>query len=445
VTIIEDVTVAKRSALRAEFLARAGQVLASSLEYQETLRNVAGLAVPQIADWCAVDLVDDDGDRVPVAVAHSDPNKLEMSRRLREFTPDSLDPEQGLGRVLSTGESIRYPLITDDMLVEAAVDDEHLELLRAVGMRSALIVPMKWRERTIGALTLVNAESGRAFDDDDEGFAEQIAERAAVAVENARLYTEHSSVARTLQRSLLPEALPEIPGWEVAVLYRPAGQGSRVGGDFYDFWEVAGGWVMIIGDVAGKGVGAAAVTSLVRHTAWAASEYEPHPVQILTRVDAALKRRPSLSVCTALCMRFSMGSGVIAAGGHPLPLLIDGEGVREVGHHGSLLGAFDDVKWREVPISMQPGETLVAITDGVTDAVGKKGERFGNARLIEILAEARNETPLVIRQRLVQALESFQVGAQADDTAVVVMRYTGERSDTQQGRSTAVLGARGAE
>jgi sigma-B regulation protein RsbU (phosphoserine phosphatase) len=144
-------------------------------------------------------------------------------------------------------------------------------------------------------------------------------------------------------------------------------------------------------------------------------------------------------------MRFSMGSGVIAAGGHPLPLLIDGEGVREVGHHGSLLGAFDDVKWREVPISMQPGETLVAITDGVTDAVGKKGERFGNARLIEILAEARNETPLVIRQRLVQALESFQVGAQADDTAVVVMRYTGERSDTQQGRSTAVLGARGAE
>ena len=442
VTIIEDVTAAKRSALRSEFLARAGQVLASSLEYQETLRNVAGLAVPQIADWCAVDLFDDDGDRVPVAVAHSDPSKLEMSRRLREYEPERLDPEQGLGLVLRTGEPVLYPQIGDDMLVAAAQDDEHLRLLRAVGLRSALVVPMKWRERTIGALTLVSAESGRAFDDDDKGFAEQLAERAAVAVENARLYTERSAVARTLQRSLLPEALPQIPGWEVAVLYRPAGQGNRVGGDFYDFWEVGGGWVMMIGDVAGKGVGAAAVTSLVRHTAWAASEYEPDPVQILTRVDAALKRRPSLSVCTALCLRFSMGRGVIAAGGHPLPLLLDADGVREVGHHGSLLGAFADVKWHEAPISVEPGETLVAITDGVTDTVGESGERFGNLRLSETLAEVRDESPMVIRQHLVQALESFQVGAQADDTAVVVMRYTGQESETRQERSTAVLGAR---
>jgi PAS domain S-box-containing protein len=451
VTIIEDVTAAKRSALRAEFLARAGQVLASSLEYQETLRNVAGLAVPQIADWCAVDLFDDDGDRVPVAVAHTDPSKVEMSRRLREFDTERLDPEQGLGRVLRTGEPLLYPLITDDMLVAAALDDEHLRLLRAVGLRSVLIVPMKWRERTIGALTLVSAESGRAFDGDDQSFAGQIAERAAVAVENARLYTERSAVARTLQRSLLPEALPDIPGWEIAVLYRPAGQGNRVGGDFYDFWEVDDGWVMMIGDVAGKGVGAAAVTSLVRHTAWAASEYEPRPVEILTRVDAALKRRPTLSVCTALCMHFSLGSGVIAAGGHPLPLLLDGDGVREVGHHGSLLGAFDDVKWRETPVTIQPGETLVAITDGVTDTVGENGERFGNARLSKILGDSRNESPLVIRQRLVHALESFQVGAQADDTAVVVMRYTGQRIDTQQGdetaaaqlgRSAAVLGSR---
>jgi serine phosphatase RsbU (regulator of sigma subunit) len=199
----------------------------------------------------------------------------------------------------------------------------------------------------------------------------------------------------------------------------------------------------MIGDVAGKGVAAAAVTSLVRHTAWAASEFETRPVQILARVDAALKRRPPLSVCTALCMRFAMGSGVIAAGGHPLPLLLDGEGVREVGHHGSLLGAFDEARWQEAPVVIQPGETLVAITDGVTDTVGADGERFGNARLHRVLAEVRQETPMAIRRHLVQALESFQVGAQADDTAVVVMGYTGQDSDVGQRPSTAVVGARG--
>ena len=114
-----------------------------------------------------------------------------------------------------------------------------------------------------------------------------------------------SAVARTLQSSLLPEALPDVPGWEIAALYRPAGHESQVGGDFYDFWQVAGDWLMLIGDVTGKGVGAATVTSLVRHTAWAASDFDPRPAAVLAHVDAALKRRPSLSVCSALCLRIS--------------------------------------------------------------------------------------------------------------------------------------------
>src|SRR5947209_4559159 len=295
VTIIEDVTAAKRSSLQMEFLARASQVLASSLDYQETLRNVAGLAVPQIADWCGVDLFDQEGAREPVAVAHVDPSKLEMAERLRAFDPDELDPDQGLGLVRRTGEPVLYNDIPDELLMEAAVDEEHLELLRAVGMRAVLIIPMVARSRTIGALTLVSAESSRTFDQSDIEFAGQIAERAALAVENARLYSERSEVARTLQSSLLPEALPELPGWEIAALYRPAGQQRQVGGDFYDFWEVDGDWLMMIGDVTGKGVGAATVTSLVRHTAWAASDFDRRPAAILERVDAALKRRPSLS------------------------------------------------------------------------------------------------------------------------------------------------------
>jgi PAS domain S-box-containing protein len=424
VTIIEDMTAVKRSALRMEFLAQASKVLASSLDYEETLRNVAGLAVPQIADWCAVDLFDEEGAREPVAVAHIDPAKLEMAERLRAYEPQELDPEQGLGRVRSTGEPLFYPQIPDELIVDAAVDAEHLRLLRAVGLRSALVVPMNVRGRTIGALTMVNAESGRTFEQDDQEFAAQIAERAALAVESSRLYTERSEVALTLQRSLLPEALPDIPGWEIAALYRPAGHGSEVGGDFYDFWQVDGSWLMMIGDVTGKGVAAAAVTSLVRHTAWAASDVDPRPAGILERVDGALRRRPSLSVCTALCLRLSGERGTIALGGHPLPLHIGSEGVREVGSPGTLLGAFATARRPETEFAMHPGETFVAFTDGVTDTLGADGERFGLERLQAALVGTQDETPTEIRTRLTAALEDFQVGAQVDDTAIVVMRYT---------------------
>jgi serine phosphatase RsbU (regulator of sigma subunit) len=234
-------------------------------------------------------------------------------------------------------------------------------------------------------------------------------------------------VARTLQSSLLPEALPDIPGWEVATLYRPAGQGTEVGGDFYDFWQVDGDWHMMIGDVTGKGVGAAALTSLVRHSARAASDFDSRPAGILDRVDAALKRGPSVSICTALCLRFSEGRGTIAAGGHPLPLCLSAQGVRQVGRPGTLLGAFDQVHWPEATFAVQRGETLVAFTDGVTDTVGANAERFGLGRLQAILDEVGDERPTVIRQRLVATLEEFQVGEQADDTAAVFMRFTGTR------------------
>ena len=425
VTIIEDITADRRSALRMEFLVRAGEILASSLDYEQTLRNVAGLAVPHIADWCGVDLFGEGGRREPVAVAHADPAKLEMAALLRAYEPETLDPDQGLGLVRRSGEPAVYNEIPDHLLVQVAVDSEHLRLLREVGMRAVLIVPLVARGATIGALTLVNAESGRTFDARDVEFAQQIAARAALAVENARLYRGRVEVARTLQNSLLPEALPQLPGWEVAALYRPAGGESDVGGDFYDLWQVGEEWMIMVGDGTGKGVAAAAVTSLVRHTAWAASDYDRRPAEVLGRVDAALKRRPSLPVCTALVMRVREGAGVIACGGHPPPLHLSEDGVGELGSYGTLLGAFANVAWPETSFQMRPGETLVAITDGVTDAVGAGDERFGAERLRALLAGSRDEAPHVIRERMLAALEAFQEGPQADDTAIVIMRYNG--------------------
>jgi len=424
VTIIEDVTEVKRATLRMEYLARVGPILASSLDSQQTLRNVASLAVPLIADWCAVDLFED-GRRVPVAVAHTDPEKVSLADRLRRFDPEHLDPERGIGRVMSTGSPVLYPEISDEMLVAGAVNQEHLSLLREVGFRSLLIVPMAARGRTIGALTMVTAESGRVLSGGDLEFAQQIAERAALAVDNSRLFTQRAEVARTLQESLLPAELPQIPGWQIAAFYRPAGRGNEVGGDFYDFWEVGGDWMMMIGDVTGKGIDAAAITALARHTARASADFDSRPAQILERVDAALKKGATPAACTALCLRLTGSRATIAIGGHPPPLHLGPAGVREVGRSGSLLGPFARVQLHEIVFTIAPGETFVAITDGVTDTVGAGGERFGEERLGDLLHEAREEPPMMIRERVAAALDEFQDGEQADDRALVVMRYTG--------------------
>jgi PAS domain S-box-containing protein len=423
-TIIEDVTAVKASELRSRFLSEASRLLGSSLDYPQTLRNVAWAAVPQIADWCVVDLVDLDGQREQVVAAHRDPDKIALAERLRRFQPKQVDPDQGIGKAVRTGEPQVYSEITDEMLAPIAIDDEHLRLLRDVGLRSVLIVPLHAASRTLGTMTLVNAESGRRFDEDDVRFAEQLADRAAVAVENARLYQAQSRTAATLQRSLLPDSVPRIPGWEVAALYRPAGADPEleVGGDFYDFLETPDGWLVIIGDVTGKGVEAAALTSLLRHGARFISQTGTRPAGILRRLDMALKQRSTLSLCTTLCARLTAQELVFCSAGHPMPLLVGTDGtVTEVGAPGRLLGLTDIYDWHDQTMPIRPGETVVLYTDGVTDTRGRK-QRFGDARLRELLGRGGALSPTELLASLDAALASFQVGAQADDTAVIAMR-----------------------
>ncbi|MGA9860194.1 MAG: SpoIIE family protein phosphatase [Solirubrobacteraceae bacterium] len=425
IMIIEDVTERRRGELEATFLSRASEVLASSLDYEQTLRNVAELAVPAIVDWCAVDLVGEDGDRRSVAVAHVDPGRLALAERLRAYEPERLDPDRGLGHVIATGEPLLYREITDEMLALGAVDDEHLALLRSIGMCSAMTVPVGLGDRIFGAMTLVSAESGRSLDEFDLRLAQQVAARAAVAIENARLYSERSHVAHTLQQSLAPEDLPRIPGYELATLYAPAIEGAEVGGDFYDAWETEDGWILAIGDVTGKGAKAAAMTALVRHTLRAVSDYELSPARLLAQVDRALKRQRSLSICTALCLRLDGARITMAVGGHPLPLYVDQDGVRAIGTTGPLLGAFTDAGWAEESFDIGLGASLVTYTDGVTDALGVDGSRYGSDRLRATLARAPQLQAAELVTQLNAALDAFQSGAHADDTAVLVVHRSG--------------------
>jgi PAS domain S-box-containing protein len=422
IMIIEDVTEQKRAERQNAFLAQASAVLASSLDYEQTLRNVAELAVPDFVDWCAVDLVDEDGDRRRVAVAHRDPDMLRLAEQLGQYEPTRPDPGQGLGRVLDTGEPLLYPRITDDTLVAAAVDERHLELLRAVGMRSAAVIAMRIGTRSVGALTLVNAESARTLDQFDLELAEQVAARAAVAIENARLYSERSLIAHTLQQSLLPEQLPHLPGYELASVYIPAFENTEVGGDFYDVWRVDRGWMIIIGDVTGKGVQAAALTSLVRHTMRTASEFQSSPANLLAHVDRTLHGQPSRSVCTALCIRLEHHRATIAVGGHPLPVALSPDGMTELGEYGPLLGGFPNATWRDTVFDIEAGSIIFMYTDGVTDAVGEDGTRYGTKRLREMLLSCREQSASDVVTSLTTHLEAFQSGSHADDTAAIVLR-----------------------
>jgi PAS domain S-box-containing protein len=425
VNVIEDITDVKRAEQTQRLLAEAGEVLSSSLDYGETLQRVAELAVPELADWCVVSLPDGRGRIATVAVAHADPGKVAMARELSERYPARADAPSGAPRVIREGRALIENEITPEMLAAAARDPEHLELLRGVGMRSAMILPMTIGARTIGALSLVNAESGRAVTPAAERLAQELARRAATAVDTARLYTERTHIATTLERGLRPPDLPELPGWSAATLYRPAGEFTQVGGDFYDAFPTPDGLFAVIGDVVGQGAEAATLTSLARFTLRAAGQLTGEPAVAARQLNATLVDRPELSLCTAVCARLERrpdggARARIACCGHPLPLLVRDGGVSEAGRPGPILGAGPREDWPVTELDLRPGDTLVLYTDGITEALGER-ERFGEERLVRCLGEGPCE-PEGLVAHLVRTLDAFQLPGQRDDTAVLALR-----------------------
>jgi serine phosphatase RsbU (regulator of sigma subunit) len=351
-------------------------VLAGSLDYEETLRTVARLAVPAVADWCAVDLAA--GDSIArVAVAHVDPERLALAREMQERYPPDPRSDQGVFGVLRHGHAELYREIPDELLEDAARDPEHLEVLRSVGLRSVMLAPMTLRDRVLGVITFVSAESGRRFDEHDLALAEDLALRAAAAVENARLYETASAISATLQSSLLPPVLPELPGMEIAAAYRPAGRGLEVGGDFYDVFSTADDqWYAVIGDVCGKGAEAAAVTALARYTIRAAAVRRRSPSAILRWLSDAMVQQSGDDdgrFCTIACAHLDLSRSparvTVACGGHPLPLVVRADGVvEEIGTPGTLLGLIAHPELQDRSAELRGGDTLVLYTDGLTEA-----------------------------------------------------------------------------
>ncbi|HVG74642.1 MAG TPA: GAF domain-containing SpoIIE family protein phosphatase, partial [Thermoleophilaceae bacterium] len=313
----------------------------------------------------------------------------------------------------------------------AAVDDEHYNEIVAIGMRSAIVVPMTTRGRTLGALTWVNGLSGRRFDEQDVELAQELARRCATAIDNARLYSDRAYIARTLQQSLLPVELPDIPGIETAARFRPTGEGNEVGGDFYDVFETGNhGWTIVMGDVCGKGPDAAAVTALARYTLRAAAMRERLPSRSLYVLnEAQLRQRDDRRFCTvayAYLEKLDRGARAgISTGGHPLPLVLRADGtVEPVGAPGTLLGIVDDPNLEDHMVTLEPGDSLVFYTDGVIESRPDSSGVLDERRLGELVATCAGSGPDAIAARIEDAAVMSQNGRPRDDIAVLVLRVT---------------------
>jgi serine phosphatase RsbU (regulator of sigma subunit) len=402
------------------FLAEASAELASSLDYELTLARVAQLAVPTFADWCAIDLVKDNRLR-RLAVAHVDPAKVEFAHELAQRYPSDPDSASGPWQVMRTGRSELIARITDEMLVAAARDDEHLRIARELALHSAITVPLIARGRTLGVISWVRAESKIRYSQDDVEFAEELARRAAVSIDNSDLHSQTLAVAVRLQHAVLPLALPVLDAGEVAAYYSPSGR-TGVGGDFHDVLALPDGRVaLFVGDVMGRGVEAAASMAQMRAAVRAYVAVDPDPDAVLAKLDLMMAAYGDDQLVTLVYLLVDPARDELLVGnaGHPAPTLLRADkSVEQLpSADAGPLGIAGDTRGSQ-RVTMCPGDTVLLFTDGLierrTEDIDAGRARLGSA--LHLLAESDLETAL---GRLV---EQVRDETQDDDVAAVALR-----------------------
>jgi serine phosphatase RsbU (regulator of sigma subunit) len=425
---------ARQSQRRFEILGKIAAVSEAANSLEQTFEEICEIVVPELADFCMIDVIEDGlPKRVAVGVATGGPVGAELGLKERQpsLPQPMLDDQDG------SLEPRFYERISENDLRELAHDDgDDLAFLRGLGIRSAITVALQARGQVKGTLTLGVAWSGRRYRRDDVRFAWILSGRVALTLDNSGLFADleraekaRAEIASTLQRGLLPPPLPHIPGWSLAAMYRPAGAENEVGGDFYDAFQVADGWMLVIGDVTGRGAQAASITALARYTLRTAAVLTNDPLVALATLNRALLARQDASLCSIAALTLSEDPRQpvrIAVAGHPPPLLVDGEQVTEAATVDPVLGAFADVEWKIGQSEVAPGQQLIMFTDGIIEAAGEDG-RFGERRLHAEVAGAGNPAGTV--QRVEGALRSFASGALEDDVAILaVSRAVGSES-----------------
>jgi phosphoserine phosphatase RsbU/P len=337
------------------------------------------------------------------------------------YTRDDLVGVRSFPDLLTPGGRIYHETHLAPMLrMQDTVREIALEVVRADGQRLPVLVNATLEYDDEGTplvvrLALFDATERREYERELLRSTRRAEDSEARAV----------ALARTLQQTLIPPTPPEIPGLDVAAVYRPAGDGEEVGGDFYDFFQISeGDWVVVLGDVSGKGVEAAVVTALVRYTLRAVAVRVAEPSGTLRDLNEVLLRHGTDRFCTVVVLRMRWdGEGwtvTMSSGGHPLPLLLrPGQEPTTFGEPGSLVGAFESVSYLDRSRRLAPGEALVAYTDGVTEGRGAE-DFFGEAGL-RASAIAHTGSASALTGGILADVLAFQKDAPRDDIAVVAV------------------------
>lgn len=421
---------ARRTGRRFQILSDIARVADGDRSLEETLAAIAEILVPELGDFCMIDLIEEEQVR-RAAVRASGADAEERERGLAARPPVFQERMASDASATMRQEPRMFERVTEEVLRDVAQDEEDLAFLLSLGVRSYIAVELRARGQPTGFLTVGVSHSGRRFRSEDADFAAVLAGRVALALDNAGLFSdlerserERAEIAETLQRGLLPPPLPHIPGWSVAAMYRPAGAENEIGGDFYDAFRIAGGWMVVIGDVTGRGAQAASVTALARYTLRTAAALTGDPVVALETLNRALLGRHGASLCSVAAIAIDEDPGRpvrLAIAGHPSPLLVDGDAVTEVAGMAPVLGAFADAAWEIAHVEVRPGQHLVVVTDGVIEVSGPR-ERFGDERLRRTLAGA--SSPGLATQMLEAELHGFTEGALDDDAAILALGPT---------------------
>ena len=412
---------AEERAYKLRFLTEASAELSSSLDYHTTLSNVARLGVPEFADWCSVSLLED-GELRTLAVVHVDPEKVAYAQELRRRFPPDPDALHGEWSVIRTGQSELIPEITDEILAAAAQDPEQLRIARELNLRSTVSVPLSAHGKVLGVMTWVSANESRLFSEADLAFVEDLAQRAAVAIDNAELHSQTREAAVRLQRAVLPDRLRAVPGWRLASFYSPSGR-TEVGGDFYDVLPVDGGVAFFVGDVMGRGVAAAAAMAQMRAAVRSYVALDPAPERVVDNLDTMFEKYEYSQLVTLVYVLAddTRGELRIVNAGHPPPVLLRADGEVEALSEpvtpplGLGLGRADRQGF-SVPFGRS--DTLLLYTDGLIERrvedidVGQK--RLATA--CEILARED------LHEALAELAESVRDHTREDDVAALAAR-----------------------
>lgn len=440
--VARDITAEMRRRRAQEFLVAASRLLDSSLDPTETARTIVSTAVPELAEICLIDFRRPDGWLGDSVVAGNNPEMAARLERIRRESP--LDPsgEHPVAQVLRLNQPMVWrDLKAPEVVGKVSQNEEHLRLMHEAGYNSAAVVPLVARGRTLGALSFLHAANDLRYDAGDLAFLSELGERAALALDNARLYRERDRIARNLQRGLRPPRPAAVPGLEISVVFEAAGEGVEVGGDLYDVLPVDDGCWVLIGDVAGKGSTAAGVSVALRHSVRGLTREISEPDEVLRRVNELLRGGESLNdFATAMLARLYRGaegwSVVLASAGHP-PAVLAGETGSELLGGGTLLGAWEEASIERHERQLGPADTLALCTDGWLEA-GPVATHRGP----ESFAEATKALSGLRLDELTERLRADAVGRSAgalrDDLVVLALRPRLDSDEAEEPAETAV-------